>query len=453
MGVPLKHTSESTTGIRLTLYRVVYWWGLTVPILQTGIMSFQLYMWSLKGFIILSNTNTTHFSLIILIITTELTEIVMFYSCAKKYSKFLDVSNTLERFDRSLQLAPPACCITVTFTTILVVITATPVMAHIIRVYMSLTFEKDHEMAIRRIMTLFSFAILNCRQICMLFQFHEVTQCIAKRFILVNASIKQELIIKSYRQSVRRRNPRYINHREDGTSSTKMKSYMRAYQMLRDAVDQGNAFYCDLLMSSVFCKFVDVTIELFTFSCYIVGVSQISILIIVTTLCHICYLVLVVSSSSDVTQAADETAPIICKLINKNLDAGLRKQLETFLMQLSVHNVVFSARGCFKINRRMLTTLAATKPSLTLNLGTNGLKVTSEPPPMAGQAGRLQGQDRSAVTCPNSSHARRCLIWLSCDNRRTHYTAPLAKLMWDSLADYPLNPLRTTEGPGRNPFG
>ncbi|KAG8303752.1 hypothetical protein J6590_002758 [Homalodisca vitripennis] len=29
---------------------------------------------------------------------------------------------------------------------------------------------------------------------------------------------------------------------------------------------------------------------------------------------------------------------------------------------------------------------------------------------MAGQTGRLQGQDRSAVTCPSSSHARRCLI-------------------------------------------
>ncbi|KAG8309842.1 hypothetical protein J6590_075648 [Homalodisca vitripennis] len=68
----------------------------------------------------------------------------------------------------------------------------------------------------------------------------------------------------------------------------------------------------------------------------------------------------------------------------------------------------------------------AKKPSLTLNLGTNGLKVTSESPPMAGQAGRLQGQDRSAVTYPSSSHARRCLIWLSCDNRRTRYTAPLA---------------------------
>ncbi|KAG8320011.1 hypothetical protein J6590_078943 [Homalodisca vitripennis] len=49
-------------------------------------------------------------------------------------------------------------------------------------------------------------------------------------------------------------------------------------------------------------------------------------------------------------------------------------------------------------------------PLLTFNLGTNGLKVTSEPPPTAGQAGCLQGQDRSAVTHPSSSHARHCLI-------------------------------------------
>ncbi|KAG8283943.1 hypothetical protein J6590_003635 [Homalodisca vitripennis] len=58
------------------------------------------------------------------------------------------------------------------------------------------------------------------------------------------------------------------------------------------------------------------------------------------------------------------------------------------------------------------------KPSVTLNLGTNGLKVTSEPPSTAGQAGCLQGQDRSAVIHPSSSHARRYLIQLSRDSRR-----------------------------------
>ncbi|KAG8317352.1 hypothetical protein J6590_029925 [Homalodisca vitripennis] len=39
----------------------------------------------------------------------------------------------------------------------------------------------------------------------------------------------------------------------------------------------------------------------------------------------------------------------------------------------------------------------AKKPSLTLNPGTNGLKVTSEPPPTAEQAGCLHGQGRSTL--------------------------------------------------------
>ncbi|KAG8282248.1 hypothetical protein J6590_040480 [Homalodisca vitripennis] len=60
------------------------------------------------------------------------------------------------------------------------------------------------------------------------------------------------------------------------------------------------------------------------------------------------------------------------------------------------------------------------KPSLTLNLGTNGLKVTSEPPPTAEQAGCLQGQDLSGTTHP-SSHARRCLTRLCSDKLFSHY--------------------------------
>ncbi|KAG8313855.1 hypothetical protein J6590_105549 [Homalodisca vitripennis] len=46
---------------------------------------------------------------------------------------------------------------------------------------------------------------------------------------------------------------------------------------------------------------------------------------------------------------------------------------------------------------------------------------------MVRQAGCLQGLDLSAVTYPSSSHARRCLIQLSCNNRCTRYTAPLAE--------------------------
>ncbi|KAG8311492.1 hypothetical protein J6590_042358 [Homalodisca vitripennis] len=66
------------------------------------------------------------------------------------------------------------------------------------------------------------------------------------------------------------------------------------------------------------------------------------------------------------------------------------------------------------------------KPRLKLNMGAISLMVTSVPSPTAWQASCLQGQDRSEVSHPSSSHVRRCVIWLPCDNRRSRYTAPLA---------------------------
>ncbi|KAG8322824.1 hypothetical protein J6590_015814 [Homalodisca vitripennis] len=50
------------------------------------------------------------------------------------------------------------------------------------------------------------------------------------------------------------------------------------------------------------------------------------------------------------------------------------------------------------------------KHSLTLNLGTNGLKLPCEPPPMIGQAVCLKVQDRSMVIHPRTSQAQGCLI-------------------------------------------
>ncbi|KAG8312160.1 hypothetical protein J6590_028388 [Homalodisca vitripennis] len=71
----------------------------------------------------------------------------------------------------------------------------------------------------------------------------------------------------------------------------------------------------------------------------------------------------------------------------------------------------------------VLNKMAAKQSPLVTPSWKNSSKVTSEPPPTAGQEDYLQKQDRSAVTHPGSSHARRCLIRLSRDNRRTHYTA------------------------------
>ncbi|KAG8245616.1 gustatory receptor [Homalodisca vitripennis] len=75
-------------------------------------------------------------------------------------------------------------------------------------------------------------------------------------------------------------------------------------------------------------------------------------------LLHICYVILLLNSSTVVTNKADETGQTICKLINKDLDTNLRKQLEGFLLQLPHHNARFSARGYFPLNNETLTAMA-----------------------------------------------------------------------------------------------
>ncbi|KAG8304982.1 hypothetical protein J6590_081094 [Homalodisca vitripennis] len=71
----------------------------------------------------------------------------------------------------------------------------------------------------------------------------------------------------------------------------------------------------------------------------------------------------------------------------------------------------------------------AKNPSLTLNLGTNGLKVTYEPPPIVGQAGCLQGLDLSAVTHPSSSHCGSFKLPASIDRQLFVMESVIAKVL------------------------
>ncbi|KAG8245222.1 hypothetical protein J6590_005531 [Homalodisca vitripennis] len=57
----------------------------------------------------------------------------------------------------------------------------------------------------------------------------------------------------------------------------------------------------------------------------------------------------------------------------------------------------------------------AKKPSLKLRIGTNGLEVTSDQPPMAEQAGRLQGQDHSASKLRDNPGGIRKRVRLTAD--------------------------------------
>ncbi|XP_046685198.1 putative gustatory receptor 28b [Homalodisca vitripennis] len=142
--------------------------------------------------------------------------------------------------------------------------------------------------------------------------------------------------------------------------SKKLRTLMNTYWMLLcDAVHQANGFYCDQLMAVIFSSFLHITVT----SYYFFMLLKTGTLFFTTTevawiLLNICYVVLLLNSSTVVTNKADETGQTICKFINKSMDPELRNQLEGFLLQLPHHNARFSARGCFPLNNETLTAVA-----------------------------------------------------------------------------------------------
>ncbi|KAG8306177.1 gustatory receptor [Homalodisca vitripennis] len=353
---PLKYSSEPDADKKLTFSRAVFWWGSTLTFIQTVVLCSIIYAYLSAGM----NLSTMQVSIIILIISVMITEVVIFLSSAKEHTKFIDVYSSLEKFDDSLQLVPPKTLMTITYISVIVV-TVTTILLDLSSIFLLLLSGENLEMILNRIVALVSFTISHCRQSCLLVQFQETMYCIAKRFRLINAKIRQEVIIHIYRQSMRHHGPLFINHRGDTRSIARIKSFMTSYQMLCDAAYKANTFYSDILTSLIFCKFIFVTVTLFMFFLGFVSEHLVGMVLTGTwALCHICYVLLIVSSSSDVTQAADETSPIICKLINRRLDPVLKRRLESFLLQLNTQNAAFSGRGFFQINRKMLTSLAAT---------------------------------------------------------------------------------------------
>ncbi|KAG8328723.1 gustatory receptor [Homalodisca vitripennis] len=128
---------------------------------------------------------------------------------------------------------------------------------------------------------------------------------------------------------------------------------------LLDAVHQANVFYGDQLMAIIFSAFIHITIKFyFLFLNVTTGKVLLTISEVAWILTYICFLVVLVNCSSDVTNSADETGQMICKLINKDLDPILSKKLEGFLLQLPHHNARFSALGFFQIHNETLTGMA-----------------------------------------------------------------------------------------------
>ncbi|KAG8324109.1 hypothetical protein J6590_099889 [Homalodisca vitripennis] len=103
------------------------------------------------------------------------------------------------------------------------------------------------------------------------------------------------------------------------------------YWLLCDAVKKANMFYNNQLFFAVFSAFIHIIITLYYFFVVIIVISPTlsSLALLATWIStHITHLVLLVNSASDVTNAADRTGPTICRLVNKDLDPEIRKQVK-----------------------------------------------------------------------------------------------------------------------------
>ncbi|XP_046681363.1 putative gustatory receptor 28b [Homalodisca vitripennis] len=278
-----------------------------------------------------------------------------FFSGTWKYSSIIDVFGTMDRIYRDLQYKNREVKVQVKVIVVSIV-TALLYMANFANIVMNNALDFS-------VLNSVTFLLLDCTQLAFLFHFTHVTESIIMGFKTVSNKMREEIICNLIERTVMQRSlgDGDIFHTTRTTVSKikKVKSLMNTYWMLCDAVHQANDFYCDQLMAVMFSLFVHVTITSYFFflhvrTGYVFAFTMHAIWVLVL----ICYAILVANSSTEVTNSADNTAVMICKLINRDLDQSFRNQLEGFLLQLPHHNARFSARGFFQIHNETLTSMA-----------------------------------------------------------------------------------------------
>ncbi|KAG8335015.1 gustatory receptor [Homalodisca vitripennis] len=359
--LPLESISGPKNIKRLTFSLTGFICSLALFMLQEVLCCIVLYMNAMKE---MSNSRAIKFAMVLDIVSLQTVAAVTFFTGTRKYPKIIGVLSTLQRAYRDLQYTKREDKTRVKVFVITIISTLLFSISFVNLVISDL--EVVHFFAI----SYTSIMLINCTEIAFLLHFTHVAKNIAIGFRMLNFKIKEE-ITKSIIQ------PTEMNHNPFDADSIhkrlfdsmivenvfskikKMKSLMNTYWMLCDAVHQANDFYCDQLMAVVFSLFVHVTIKSYFFFLHVrAGEVFASTTETAWVLAHICYELLLFKLSTEVTNSADETGPVICKLINKDVDPNLRKELEGFLLQLPHHHARFSARGFFQIHNETLTSMA-----------------------------------------------------------------------------------------------
>uniref|UniRef100_A0A1B6L7Y2 Gustatory receptor n=2 Tax=Graphocephala atropunctata TaxID=36148 RepID=A0A1B6L7Y2_9HEMI len=356
-GFPLKYSSDTNGTKRLRFSPAVFLWGLVVVIVQTVVLMTWLgmiYKHALLSQNVALVSNTTLMAVTMDVFSLTLMIVVVFTSYVRKYPNIINCAELLEKVDRNLSHKMHGLK---TRLWILLISLFTVTML----AYSAITEYKRPLFAEIKVLQLFKsiichFPILNvyCTQAALFFHFTYITDSIAKTFQINNARIKQEvtrrsLVYQSLSSEGKKQEP----------STTQLKVLIDNYWLLCDAVCQANSFYCDQMLVTIFSSFFHITVALYYL---IVHINLGDIKFIANDgawgVVYICHLILLIRPSSEVTASADETAPMICQLINMTPDPAIKRQVKSFLLQVPNHNARFSALGFFDLRNDILTSMA-----------------------------------------------------------------------------------------------
>ncbi|XP_046681292.1 gustatory receptor for sugar taste 43a-like [Homalodisca vitripennis] len=348
--LPLEYTSE-TGGIKALKFSYTgLLWSSTLVVLQILISITALYIYFMFRLNYQSPYRFCTITEIVIsldLVSLQVVAAVMFFSSAWKYPKLVSIFDTLEKVYQDFQLKSEIKATLKVLGICTVAVTLATTAEKIVIVFHEWV---SAERTLPYVMSSIPILMLYYSHAAFLVQFTHLTQTIAKSFRMVNAKIESEITS-------------HVNvddtHTTCSTKIKKLRTLMNTYWMLCDAVHQANVLYCDQLMAVMYSLFLHITIKSYFFFLHVrAGKVFIAINEGASILILMCYIVLLLNSSTDVTSKADDTGPMICRMINTGLDPILRKLLEGFLLQWRHHNARFSAFGCFQIHNETLTVMA-----------------------------------------------------------------------------------------------
>ncbi|KAG8294658.1 hypothetical protein J6590_098299 [Homalodisca vitripennis] len=307
-GLPLEYTS-STTGLTFSVTGVL--WSCILVLLEELLSSIALYWYFndiFDGKSLHPLGKNIDVAITLHIVSLQVVVAVVFLGSVCKYPILIDVFDTLERVYKDLQQKATEVTAIVKFWGICI---SASLVATIVERMVSITNGRlTVGLAVSSAVVLTLAALMYCSQAALFVHFTHVATSIAKAFRMVTDRIEKELTSNIIERMETTHNLPNVDFTHSTRSMVltmkKLKSLMNTYWMLCDAVHQANDFYCYQLMAVAFNSFVHITITCYAFFLHVRDGNMFAMLTEgAWFLTHIYYVVVLVNSSTNVTNSVN----------------------------------------------------------------------------------------------------------------------------------------------------